>query len=65
MPVVFRVKLGKTGNSLRITVPRPIVEGFGWKKGDQIVMFVADQEITLRKMKGETRRTESADGPAA
>ena len=49
MPVIFRVKLGKTGNSLRITVPMPIVEGFGWKKGDEIVLYVTEQEVTLRK----------------
>ena len=49
MPVIFRVKLGKTGNSLRITVPRPIVEGFGWKERDEIVLYVTEQEITLRR----------------
>ena len=49
MPVVFRVILGKTGNSLRITLPRPIVEGFDWKEGDEIVLYVSEGEVTLRK----------------
>ncbi len=49
MPVVFRVILGKTGNSLKITVPRPIVEGFGWQEGDEILLVTSDQEIVLRK----------------
>ena len=51
MPVVFRVKLGRTGNSLRITLPRPIVEGFDWKEGDEIVLFVSEGEVTVRKAK--------------
>lgn len=51
MPVVFRVKLGRTGNSLRITLPRPIVEGFAWKEGDEIVLFVSEGEVTVRKAK--------------
>lgn len=51
MPVVFRVILGKTGNSLRVTLPRPIVEGFDWKEGDEIVLYVSEGEVTLRKAK--------------
>lgn len=49
MPVIFRVKLGKTGNSLKITVPRPIVEGFGWREGDEIEIIPTDHEIVLKK----------------
>jgi AbrB family looped-hinge helix DNA binding protein len=51
VPVVFRVILGKTGNSLRVTLPRPIVEGFEWKEGDEIVLYVSEGEVTLRKAK--------------
>ncbi|MDG6938753.1 MAG: AbrB/MazE/SpoVT family DNA-binding domain-containing protein [Nitrososphaerota archaeon] len=51
MPVVFRVLLGKTGNSLRVTLPRPIVEGFDWDEGDEIVLYVSEGQITLKKGK--------------
>ena len=51
MPVVFRVLLGKTGNSLRVTLPRPIVEGFDWAEGDEIVLYVSEGQITLKKGK--------------
>jgi AbrB family looped-hinge helix DNA binding protein len=51
VPVVFRVILGRTGNSLRITLPRPIVEGFDWKEGDEIVLYVSEGEVTIRKAK--------------
>ncbi len=50
MPVVFRVKLGRTGKSLRITVPKPITDGFEWKDGDEIELVVTDSEITLRRL---------------
>ncbi|MDG6901383.1 MAG: AbrB/MazE/SpoVT family DNA-binding domain-containing protein [Nitrososphaerota archaeon] len=56
MPTVFRVKLGQTGNSLKITVPRPIVEGFGWAVGDEIELLVTDEEITLKRTGGRPRR---------
>ena len=51
MPVVFKVKLGRTGHSLRISVPKPIIDGFGWKEGDEIELIVTDHEITLRESK--------------
>lgn len=49
MPLIFRVILGKTGNSLRVTLPRPIVEGFEWEEGDEIVLYVSEGEIVLKK----------------
>ena len=55
VPVIFRVILGRTGNSLRITLPRPIVEGFEWKEGDEIVLYVSEGEVTIRKAKGKRR----------
>jgi len=54
VPVVFRVILGKTGNSLRITLPRPVVEGFDWKEGDEIVLYVSEGEVTIRKAAEKT-----------
>jgi AbrB family looped-hinge helix DNA binding protein len=57
VPVVFRVILGKTGNSLRITLPRPIVEGFEWKEGDEIVLYVSEGEVTIRKAKDKMSKS--------
>ena len=51
MPEVLRVLLGKTGNSLRITLPRPIVEGFDWDEGDVIILYVSEGEVVLKKGK--------------
>jgi len=49
LPVVFKVKLGRTGHSLKVTLPRPIIDGFGWKEGDEIVLLVSDNDIVLKK----------------
>ncbi len=51
MPLIFRVVLGKTGNSLRVTLPKPIVEGFDWVEGDEIILYVTEGEIVLKKGK--------------
>ncbi len=61
MPVVFRVLLGKTGNSLRITLPRPIVEGFDWEEGDEIVLYVSEGEIALKKGKDASQLKREKD----
>lgn len=47
--------MGKTGNSLRITIPTPVVEGFGWKEKDQIVLIVTEGEITVRRAERDER----------
>jgi antitoxin component of MazEF toxin-antitoxin module len=51
VPVIFKVKLGRTGNSLRISVPKPVIDGFGWKEGIELELSVTDHEIMLREFK--------------
>ena len=55
VPVIFRVTLGKTGNSLRITIPSPVVEGFGWREKDQIMLIVTESEITVKKVERDPK----------
>lgn len=59
MPVVFRVKLGKTGKSLRITIPKPITDGFEWREGDEIELVVTEQRIVLTRAKPSLQTNES------
>jgi hypothetical protein len=35
LPVQFKLKLQKVGNSLRLTIPKPVVDGLGLKEGDE------------------------------
>lgn len=64
MPLIFRVILGRTGNSLRVTLPRPIIEGFDWDEGDEIVLSVTEGEIVLRKGR-DARELEKEEGKEA
>jgi putative addiction module antidote len=43
------MKLSKVGNSLRLTIPKPVMEGLGLKEGDMLVLSVSDSEIKVRK----------------
>ena len=52
MPAKFKVKLTKIGNSLRMTIPKPAVDGLGWNEGDTLSLTVSDHEITIRKATG-------------
>lgn len=49
MPVQFKVKLTKIGNSLRITIPKPVVDGLSLKRGDMLILTVTDNEFSVRR----------------
>jgi AbrB family looped-hinge helix DNA binding protein len=55
LPVQFRVKLTKIGNSLRITIPKPLVDGLGLKQGDILILTVTDDQIKISKAKGKRK----------
>jgi len=52
LPVEFRVRLTKIGNSLRITIPKPVVNGLGLRERDMLVLTVTDSRIMVRKARG-------------
>ena len=49
MPARFRIKVTKIGNSLRITIPQAIAEGFGISAGDIVIVETRDSEIVVKK----------------
>jgi AbrB family looped-hinge helix DNA binding protein len=49
MPVRFEVKLAKIGNSLRVTIPKPIADALGLNSGETVAIWVTDSEIRIRK----------------
>jgi bifunctional DNA-binding transcriptional regulator/antitoxin component of YhaV-PrlF toxin-antitoxin module len=60
MPMKFTVTLTSVGTSSVIVMPKPVIEGFGLKKGQKIELIVTDDgvEIPLRehkKREGEIR----------
>jgi AbrB family looped-hinge helix DNA binding protein len=55
MPVKFKMKLSKVGNSLRVTIPKPVVDGLELEEGDILVLSVSGDEISVRKPGGRKR----------
>jgi putative addiction module antidote len=49
LPIEFKVKVAKIGNSLRATIPKPVADGIGLKRGDTLILTVTDSEIRIRK----------------
>jgi AbrB family looped-hinge helix DNA binding protein len=49
MPVEFKVKVVKVGNSLRITIPKEVAESMKLKAGDIVKVSLTDDEIVVRK----------------
>jgi AbrB family looped-hinge helix DNA binding protein len=53
LPARFLMKLARIGNSLRVTIPKPAVDGLGWKEGDVLILTTGDDEIRIRKARGK------------
>jgi AbrB family looped-hinge helix DNA binding protein len=52
LPAQFELKLQKVGNSLRLTIPKPVVDGLDLKEGDILVLTVGGDEIKVQKLRG-------------
>jgi AbrB family looped-hinge helix DNA binding protein len=49
MPLTIKVKLSKIGNSLRMTIPKPVIETLDWKEGDTLEIGVTGSSMTVKK----------------
>jgi hypothetical protein len=49
LPVQFKMKLSKVGNSLRLTIPKPVVEELGLDEEDTLILSVSEGEIKVGK----------------
>lgn len=49
MPFEPKVKLGKVGNSFKVTIPSEMIQDLGWKEGDIVRIGLDDGRLTLRK----------------
>ncbi|MEM3637083.1 MAG: AbrB/MazE/SpoVT family DNA-binding domain-containing protein [Conexivisphaerales archaeon] len=56
MPVEFEVSVVKVGNSLRITIPKPVIKALGIQKGDKLGLSLTDHEIRLRKVQKDDKK---------
>jgi len=64
MPVEFKIKVVKVGNSLRITIPGEIAESMRIRAGDVVGISLDDNRMIVRKiLKDYTRsRVENPAG---
>ncbi|MGC1135409.1 MAG: AbrB/MazE/SpoVT family DNA-binding domain-containing protein [Nitrososphaeraceae archaeon] len=49
MPFEPKVKLGKVGNSYRVTIPADMIQDLGWKSGDILRIGMNDNTLSIRK----------------
>lgn len=49
MPVPFKVKAVKIGNSIRMTIPKPIVDYLGISEGDTLEVTVQNHTMNMEK----------------
>jgi antitoxin component of MazEF toxin-antitoxin module len=49
MPFEPKVKLGKVGNSYRVTIPMDMINDLGWEEGDILRVGMDENKLTIRK----------------
>jgi hypothetical protein len=50
MPIEFKIKVVKVGNSLRITLPKPACEALELIEGTTVGVSMTDHELRVRKL---------------
>jgi AbrB family looped-hinge helix DNA binding protein len=54
MPIPFKVKVVKIGNSLRMTIPKPVTNYLKIEAGDALEVVVTNHTMTITKASGTT-----------
>lgn len=49
MPFEPKVKLGKVGNSFKVTIPADMIEDLGWKEGEILRIGLDENRLIIRK----------------
>jgi AbrB family looped-hinge helix DNA binding protein len=51
MPYEPKVKLGKVGNSFKVTIPADMIEDLGWKEGEILRIGLEGNRLTIHRDK--------------
>jgi len=43
VPIKLEVTVGRVGNSLRISIPKPIIDQLGIEKGDKVLLSIDEE----------------------
>ena len=49
MSLTISVKLGKIGNSVRMTIPQPVLKALDWKEGDTVNVGISNNSMIVIK----------------
>jgi len=49
VPVPFKVKAVKIGNSIRMTIPKPVADYLGIEEGNTLEVTVQNSEMVVKK----------------
>jgi AbrB family looped-hinge helix DNA binding protein len=50
MPIPFKAKVVKIGNSLRMTIPKPVTDYLKITAGETLEIVVTDHHMTVKKV---------------
>ena len=57
MEVLYTAKVINNGSSKAIILPRPVIDGLGWKRGDRVVFtFAGEDQLIVRRLTDEMIR---------
>ena len=51
IPLTISVKVVKIGNSLRMTIPKPVAQALELKEGDTVDVGITDSSMIVKKTK--------------
>ena len=49
MPLTIKVKMSKMGNSMRMTIPKPVLDALGWNEGDLLDVGITNGSMIVKK----------------
>ena len=49
LPLTIKVKIAKMGNSVRMTIPKPVLEALEWNDGDMVEVGIEDSRMIVEK----------------
>ena len=50
VPLTIKVKIAKMGNSVRMTIPKPVLESLKWMDGDTVEVGIEGNQMTVKKV---------------
>lgn len=57
MEYIYTTKVVKIGDSRGLIVPKPVLNGLGWQRGDTVIFtFGYDDTLIIKKLDDETLR---------